>query len=311
VQAVCASPVLAGGTKGAVHKRPVVTGAGQRRQGLVTTGRRLLRYPSGTAVLVSIGRSGPTKSPRALWTSTPHTVRNARYFYKRFTDAVQEANAFATELAVLRAVKGVPGFAQLVGTRMTGGVPTLVTRVAGQRGGESLRGLSSTEAVELVVQLLDRLEYLHTTVGYLHRDVKPANFRVDHGEVILIDFGSALPLEGGRARADLAVGTAGFAAYEQLAPGPLGASADVFGAAKTLLALTRSDQNEVVSKNHFELTEPLDPGLRDIVRRALRASPASRYQSAREFAEALRGWQAGRRDAAPARRKIFGLFPLP
>ncbi len=41
---------------------------------------------------------------------------------------------------------------------------------------------------DVAVQMLDSLKFLHD-FGYLHRDVKPENFRVHQGKVKLIDYG--------------------------------------------------------------------------------------------------------------------------
>ena len=52
-------------------------------------------------------------------------------------------------------------------------------------------------AVEIVAELAEALAYAHTQ-GVIHRDVKPANIRVDnHGAVYLMDFGIAYRPDSG------------------------------------------------------------------------------------------------------------------
>lgn len=39
--------------------------------------------------------------------------------------------------------------------------------------------------------MLEKVKELHEYTGYVHRDIKPDNFRVRDGSACLIDFGAA------------------------------------------------------------------------------------------------------------------------
>ena len=56
-----------------------------------------------------------------------------------------------------------------------------------QKNGNSL---SLYTAINIAIQLLDRIETLHS-LGYVHRDLKPKNVMVEHSNetIVLIDFG--------------------------------------------------------------------------------------------------------------------------
>src|SRR5215212_6982177 len=85
-------------------------------------------------------------------------------------------------------------------------------------------GMPPTTAIEIVKAVASALDYAHGR-GLLHRDVKPANILLsdaEHGErrILLSDFGVAKVLSdttsGGLTATNMTVGTAAYAAPEQL-----------------------------------------------------------------------------------------------
>lgn len=69
---------------------------------------------------------------------------------------------------------------------------------------------NSERRVEIMISVLNALEYAHAN-GVVHRDVKPANVMVGrYGEVVLMDWGIAKPLESSRDLAKSADATIGY-----------------------------------------------------------------------------------------------------
>ena len=77
--------------------------------------------------------------------------------------------------------------------------------------------LSETVTREIVLQLLDVLEYLHQrTPPVIHRDIKPANIILaSDGRIVLIDFGAVREAVGGDDK-HTTIGTAGYTPSEQM-----------------------------------------------------------------------------------------------
>lgn len=97
------------------------------------------------------------------------------------------------------------------------------------------------EVLEIVKAVASALDYAHGR-GLLHRDVKPANILIsdrDHGErrILLGDFGVARDLAdsagNGLTATNMTVGTAAYAAPEQLMGLDLDGRADQYSLAAT------------------------------------------------------------------------------
>ncbi len=162
-------------------------------------------------------------------------------------------------------------------------------------------GLDERTSVPIFWHVLDGLEYAHQK-EIIHRDIKPANILMTKdGRVKLIDFGIArVDSEERLTVAGAQVGTVYYMAPEQIKGGPASPQTDIYAAAVSLyevltahLPFEGSDYE--VRKGHVEQPPPdprryrpeLSEELVAVLFRALDKNPQYRFQSAKEFRDAL------------------------
>lgn len=197
--------------------------------------------------------------------------------------------------------------------------------IEGQDAAELIKAGPNVLTVDRTLGIIENvakaLDLAHQN-GLLHRDVKPANILVTppvdrhSGEMALLtDFGIARSTTGGDqqlTRPGLVVGTAAYAAPEQLAGGAVDHRVDIYALGCTLYEMLtgakpfRSDT--MASAIHAHLTEPpprpslsragLPPATDRVIARAMAKDPAARYNSCHEL-------------AADARRALRPPTPLP
>ncbi|MFO0755782.1 MAG: serine/threonine-protein kinase [Byssovorax sp.] len=182
-----------------------------------------------------------------------------------------------------------------------------------------------------VIGVVDAVAYAHGE-GVVHRDLKPQNVLVGpFGEVVVVDWGLAretgaeaetaekaitdtAAVEAGEPEATRAgdvVGTLAYMAPEQARGRSADERSDVYGLGAILYHVlagapphaerTASSAGEGALDRPAPLAEriaDLPADLATIVERAMAEDPAARYPSARELAEDLKRWQAGRLVAA-------------
>ncbi|MBK6604528.1 MAG: protein kinase [Leptospiraceae bacterium] len=170
------------------------------------------------------------------------------------------------------------------------------------------------EAAELITKVLDALHYCHLNNLQSHRDIKPANIMYRaNGEPIIVDFGIAKITDSSITRTRMTMGTANYMSPEQCqGRKDIDGRSDVYSVGIMLFELLTGDlpfkgdsglsimikqvKEKMPSlsgkmKSKSEKVDPdfsvLGPELEAIIEKACAKSRKKRYQSAKEFAEAL------------------------
>ncbi|MCU0898209.1 MAG: serine/threonine protein kinase [Burkholderiales bacterium] len=155
--------------------------------------------------------------------------------------------------------------------------------------------------VRVMGQLLDALDYSHRN-GVVHRDVKPSNVIIlPDGSVKVADFGIARIDSSNLTQAGTVMGTPSYMSPEQFMGQTVDGRSDLFSAGVILYQLLTGERpftGSLTTIMHKVLKEdPLPPSTLNVqvppafdavMRRALAKRPDERYQSAREFADAIR-----------------------
>jgi serine/threonine protein kinase/tetratricopeptide (TPR) repeat protein len=143
------------------------------------------------------------------------------------------------------------------------------------------RGLPFERKLDLVLQMLHALDYLHWR-GVIHRDLKPGNVAVIDGRVKVLDFGVALLREQAGRDGEL-VGTHGYMAPEVLHLERATEASDLYAVG-------------VIAHELFAGVRPagriaqgaVDPRIAPVIGRLLEREPRDRYRSVHDVIEALR-----------------------
>lgn len=159
-------------------------------------------------------------------------------------------------------------------------------------------GATFATRCRLLAGVCRAVEHAHQR-GVIHRDLKPGNILVRTGEggptPKIVDLGIARLLEPhhgpglGLTRGGHLLGTIGFIAPEQLAGGAADVRSDLFALGRVLEGLPGGMEGQAASQRRDAAA---------IVRRATRADPRERYQSAGDMADDLDALLEGRPVAA-------------
>ncbi len=179
------------------------------------------------------------------------------------------------------------------------------------------RQLPVGTAVALAREVAEALAYAHER-GIVHRDIKPANILLSAGHALVADFGIARAISGsggGKAltQTGLAIGTPQYMSPEQaMGASDVDGRVDIYALGCVLYEMiageppfTGPTAQAVIARSLTETARPLTttreglaPRVAAVVSRALAKSPADRYQTATEMAEALRAAEDQVRDGS-------------
>lgn len=188
-------------------------------------------------------------------------------------------------------------------------------------------------ALRIAASVADALDAAHAR-GLVHRDVKPSNVLIAHGDTIKVtDFGIARMVESSQTVTGTVYGSVPYLAPEQALGDPTDARTDVYGLGCLLYEMLTGRPpyvaDDAVGTVYQHLhADPMPPSQRnptvpavvdDIVLTALERDPDRRYPSAADFAVALRDGAEGRSPtqvlpptpAADQTRPVAAPFPAP
>jgi serine/threonine-protein kinase len=178
--------------------------------------------------------------------------------------------------------------------------------------GESLRGrlarekqLPLDDALRITREVADALDHAHAH-GLVHRDIKPANILLENGHAVVADFGiaRAITTAGGEALTEtgLSLGTPLYMSPEQAAGEPsMDGRSDQYALGCVLYEMlageppfTGRTAQAILARRLSESVPPLRSVRESVpvhveqaINRALSKTPADRFATAKQFAEAL------------------------
>ena len=185
--------------------------------------------------------------------------------------------------------------------------------------------ISQAEAVEIVAEILEALEYSHTQ-GIIHRDIKPGNIMItDSGKVKVMGIARALDDIGATMTNTWnVVGTAQYLSPEQATGEYADARSDIYSVGCLMYELLVGrppfigDTPVSIAFQHVSAPLPapsdinpdIDPNLETIIQVALHKDPNDRYQDAGAMLEdlkrAMRGEQVTTKiRRSKSRRRLF------
>lgn len=177
------------------------------------------------------------------------------------------------------------------------------------------------EALRIGIQLADALAYAHRQ-NMIHRDIKPTNILFTdgtHSRVVLVDFGLARLCDDtamGMTVSGALIGAPTYMSPEAVRGESCDARADIYSLGVVLYELFTGKPPCIANTPYSmmmklaneplpspsDLNPALPPQVTDLLLKALAKAPEARYQTASEFAQALRQTQATLHRPTPSSR---------
>ncbi len=171
---------------------------------------------------------------------------------------------------------------------------------------EANERFTTASIVKIMSQILEALDYSHRQ-GVIHRDIKPANiFMLPDGSVKVADFGIAHIEASNLTQVGAVMGTPAYMSPEQILGLPVDGRSDLFSAGVILYQFLTGERpfsgSAATTMQKVLKEDPLPPSslnvqapleMDAIVRKALAKRPEDRFQTASEFAAAIRATVPG------------------
>ncbi|MBE5815135.1 MAG: Stk1 family PASTA domain-containing Ser/Thr kinase [Clostridiales bacterium] len=264
-----------------------------------------------------IGQGGMSLVYRAVDIRTGHSVavkilkseyNSDKEFLERFQREAQAASLMSHHNIVNLLDVGVEGeFRYLVLEYVSGNTLKDIIRQRGR--------LNSATAIQVTVRILSALQHAHDN-GIIHRDIKPQNVLIhSDGHVKVADFGIARMTNAFTiSKGDTVVGSVHYSSPEQATGSVVEATSDIYSTGVVLYEMLTGrvpfvgDTPVAVAMQHIndappqviELAPETPPAVIAVLMKALAKSPADRYQTARDMADALLKAKEGIMDPSAA-----------
>mgnify|MGYP003871364523 CR=1 FL=1 len=168
--------------------------------------------------------------------------------------------------------------------------------------------LAPDKVISIIARVADALDYAHKQ-NIVHRDIKPANimYEPESDQVKVADFGIARITDSSKTKTGMVLGTPSYMSPEQLSGKKVDGRSDLFSLAVSLyqmlcgrLPFEGDSMAQLMFKiandpppNILTINPNLSPKLVSFLEQAMAKEAEERFQTGKEFAEALRNAVAG------------------